>query len=299
VATICVDPFRCRVWALHDRLEECLTEKMCANEIKSIQAHGQLLPALGRPLSGDQDYDVELIYGARRLFVARHLKQKLLIEVREMTDREAIIAMDAENRHRTDISPYERGLSYRRWLSSGYFGSQGEIARELNVPPCRISRLLKLAQLPAVIVSAFGNAANIREEWGLELADVLEDPQNRASAIRAARTIAARPHDLPRPREVFKHLLTAAGCRTKLKARSRDEVVSGERGAVLFRIRQQRDTIAVLLPISNVSEESMSEIRRSLMEIVQRHCDQSEILRQRAQHSDSKRRIHSELTSSD
>src|SRR5258708_5408352 len=112
---VLVNPFRCRVWALHDRLEDHITEDSCKEEIESIASHGQLIPVLGRPLKGDVDYDVEIIYGARRLFVTRHLNVPLHVEVREITDRDAIVAMDLENRHRKDISPYERGLSYSQW----------------------------------------------------------------------------------------------------------------------------------------------------------------------------------------
>src|SRR5690242_15233583 len=99
-----VSPFRCRMWDLHDRLEGELDEAGCRDEIESMRKHGQLVPVLARALRGDPDYDFELIYGARRLWVARHLNRPVEVEVREMTDREAIIAMDVENRQRKDLS---------------------------------------------------------------------------------------------------------------------------------------------------------------------------------------------------
>src|SRR5579862_455650 len=105
-----VNPFRCCMWSLHDRLEDYLTEDTCKAELESFEKHGQLVPALGRPLHGNPDFDIELIFGARRLFVAKLLNRPLRVQVRAMNDREAILAMDVENRHRKDISPYERGL---------------------------------------------------------------------------------------------------------------------------------------------------------------------------------------------
>ena len=111
---VSVSPFRVRMWRLHDRCEEYVNEETCKAEIASFQKHGQLVPALGRVLPGDCGYDVELIYGARRLFVARHLSVPLLVEIREISDRDALIAMDIENRQRMDISPYERAMSYAR-----------------------------------------------------------------------------------------------------------------------------------------------------------------------------------------
>jgi hypothetical protein len=67
------------------------------------------------------------------------------------SDREAVIALDVENRHRKDISPYERGTSYKRWLELGHFKCQKELARALEISPSQVSRMLKLAQLPAVV----------------------------------------------------------------------------------------------------------------------------------------------------
>ncbi len=120
-SVILMDPFRCRMWDLHDRFEAAITEQSCKAEIESFQRHGQLVPVLGRPIRGDPQHEVELIYGGRRLFVARHLNKQILVEMRPMTDREAIVAMDIENRQRLDISPFERGFSYTRWLRMGLF----------------------------------------------------------------------------------------------------------------------------------------------------------------------------------
>ena len=69
---VSVNPFRCRMWDLHDRLEHLIVEDNCREEISSVSRHGQQVAALGRRLRGDPDHDVELICGARRLFVARH-----------------------------------------------------------------------------------------------------------------------------------------------------------------------------------------------------------------------------------
>lgn len=298
MTVVSVNPLRCRLWALHDRLEEHLTEEACKEQIESCRMHGQIVPALGRALQGDPEHDVEIIYGARRLFVARHLARPLLVELREMSDREALIAMDIENRQRVDISPYERGLSYHRWLRSGYFKSQGDIARELNVSASQVSRLLKLARLPAIVLEALGKVADIREEWGIELAAALDDPQRRAAVIRTARGIAGMA-ERPGSREVFTRLLAASGGGRKVKVRSRDEVVSNAHGVPVFRIRQQRNSLALLLPLQGVSQESLREIRRVMLDILQQQNDPAASRRAGAQAVEAvKRCIQSELTSS-
>jgi ParB family chromosome partitioning protein len=270
-----VNPFKCRVWELHDRLEGYLTEESCKAEIESVAKHGQLVPALGRPLRGDPEYDVEIIYGSRRLFVARLLNRNLRVDLRELSDREAIIAMDIENRHRADLSPYERGLSYQRWLRSKQFGSQDEIAQTLKISPAQVSRLVKLARLPTVVVAAFESPMDIRESWGLELVDAWEDRDKQRIIAERARQICAR-NERPNPPDIFTRLLAPAargerGARGSRKhGRGRDEVVSDEDGEPLFRIRPQRGTFALLLPRAIVTPRCLDDIKRALTELLQR-----------------------------
>jgi ParB family chromosome partitioning protein len=265
---VSVDPFRCRVWDLHDRLSEGITEESCQAEIDSFAKHGQLVPALARLLHNDASYDYELIYGARRLFAARHVNKPLLIEVREMSDEEAIIAMDLENRQRRDISPYERGLSYARWLREGYFKSQDEIAEALKISSSQVCRLLKLSRLPTVVVDAFGSATQICEGWGVDIATILEDPNRRAAALQTARRIAAVT---PRPsaRKVYRQVLASAAPGRKPRATARDTIVKGNDGIGLFRIRQQLGSIALVLPANRLSSQSLERIRAAVADILE------------------------------
>jgi len=253
-----MNPFRCRMWALHDRLDAHINESTCRAEIASFEGHGQLVAVLGRTLPGDTDHDVELITGARRLFVARHLNKPLMVELRTLGDQEALIAMDTENRLRKDISPYERALSYARWLRSGFFKSQDDIARALKVSPSQVSRILRLAQLPAVVVQAFANPTEIREAWGRSLLAKLEDRATRQALLDTARSVIAKPARLP-AHEVYRKLLSSAQGR-KLKIQRHDVVVRGADGTALFRIRHQRDTIALLLPLDHVGERTLRDI---------------------------------------
>jgi len=262
-----INPFRCRMWEFHDRLEPHINERTCRAEIASFSKHGQLVPVLGRPLRGDPGYDVELITGARRLFIARHLNRPLTVELRALSDKEALIAMDIENRLRRDISPYERALSYSQWLRTGHFESQDDIARALKISPSQVSRVLRLAQLPAVIVAAFANPTEIRENWGLKLLSRLEDPSARKALVDAARSIASRSEQCPAT-EVYRRLLGASVKGQKLMRRHHDVVVRGENGTSLFRIRHQRDLVAFLLPLENLPEGTMREISDAVARIL-------------------------------
>ncbi len=264
---VLISPFRCRLWDLHDRFESGVSEESCRAEIDSFSKHGQIVPTLGRRLRGNPDYDVELICGARRLFVARHINQDLAVELREMSDREALIVMDTENRQRADISPYERGMSYARWLRSGHFESQDDVARALKISAAQVSRLVKLSRLPAVVVDAFSSAAEIHESWGLDLIAALDDPVRRQPTIARARSIglqSPRPHGV----DVYRQLLASTGKGRRLKAISHDEVVKDDLGRPLFRIRQLRNSIALLLPVEHVPAKTLAAIRQTLSTIL-------------------------------
>ena len=269
---VSVSPFRCRMWSLHDRIDSHISETTCKVEIDSFLKHGQLVPVLGRPLQADPNHDIELIFGARRLFVARHVNGPLLVEIRDLSDVEAIVAMDIENRQRMDISPYERGVGYARWLRSGLFQSQDDIARALKISASQVSRLLKLARLPSVVVGAFQNPAEICEGWGLSLAEALEDPQKRQITLQRARALSAAPQRKSAS-DVYNELLCASARERRTKASARDEVVRNSDGAPLFRIQRRRGAIAVLLPVG-VSAGCLDAIRMSVANELARDSEQ-------------------------
>lgn len=270
-SVVAMNPFRCRVWQLHDRLEDYITEVTCRNEIASFLKHGQLIPVLGRRLSGTHDCDVELIYGARRLFVARHLNKPLLVDLREeLSDRDAVIALDIENQQRRDVSPYERGMCYARWLRAGQFSSQEDIARTLGIARSQVSRLLKLARLPSVIVGAFASGLDICEQWGMDLVDAVEDPRRRAAVIQAARAIGVGA-SRPPASDIYRMLLAAAGRGRKPKPSAHDQVIKADNGVPLFRVRQQRTSVALILPLELVTKAAMEDIQHTVAVILENH----------------------------
>ena len=255
-----IDPFFCRMWDFHDRLEHHVDELSCKAEIDSVLKHGQLVPALARRIQGDANHQVELIFGARRLFIARHLNKPLLVELRELTDAEAFVAMDIENRQRLDVSPYERGLNYLQCLRSKLFRSQEEIARVLKVSPSQVSRLIKLAQLPTVVVAAFRSPTEICETWALDLTAIMENPESRARVCIRARSIAARSPK-PTPRDTMRELICASVGGRKVKAAQRDTVVLSLLGSPLYRIRHRAQSVLLVLPLERLCADRLDQIR--------------------------------------
>ncbi len=266
---ILADPFRCRMWTHHDRLDEYITEESCRLEIESFHKKGQLSPAFGRRIHGDIQYDFELIYGARRLFVARHLNKPLAVIIGDLPDREAIAVMDIENRHRKDVSPYERGLSYARWLRQGVFHSQDDIARSLKISKSQVSRLIKLARLPTVVLKAFDSPLSISEAWGVALADAFEDVNRRSALLANARTLDRRTEALS-SQETYNYLIAASRRATTALSPSRRQVVRSSSGEPLFHFKHYHQTHVISLSCRRISQSRLAEIHEAIVQIVQR-----------------------------
>jgi ParB family transcriptional regulator, chromosome partitioning protein len=257
-----VDPAVCHLWELHHRLGEAVDEKSCISLLDSVKLHGQRLPALGRRVKSAEGESIELIYGARRLFVARQLGMGLLVDVRDIDDRAGLIEMDIENRVRTDISAYERGLGYRRWLNSGVFSTQLELAQAVGISEAHVSRLLKYAELPSAVVGAFESASVIREEWAVALARQCRDPEQRQGVLRRARAYA-QSGDVKPPERVYAVLMGGAAGFAASRS-GRDKVVKDSSGTPVLRVSFRAKTIHLIVGREQVSDSSLDEIVEQL-----------------------------------
>jgi len=190
-----IDPARCRMWERHNRDYALLTEDNCRDLIDGIRSQGQQeFPAIVRPVD-DEDYDFEVICGARRHFAVSWLRAnnytqfKYLVEARQMSDEEAFRLADIENRDREDISDYERALDYADAVARYYGGKQKAMAERLEVSQPWLSRYLQLARLPQAIVEAFSNIREIRERNARELKPLLSKPETSRAVLEEAGAI--------------------------------------------------------------------------------------------------------------
>jgi len=192
-----VDPARCRMWAGHNRDYALLTEERCADLIESIKAQGrQEMPAIVRRVSGDPDYDFEVICGARRHWSISWLRShnypdfKFLIDVREIGDEEAFRLADIENRARDDLTDLERARDYLRALDAYYDGRQKTMAERLKVSESWLTRYLDLARLPAELTRAFVNPQELGIRNAMALKGLLKPEDRKARAYKEAARLA-------------------------------------------------------------------------------------------------------------
>lgn len=192
-----VDPARCRMWAGHNRQYELLNEQRCEDLIESIKSQGrQEMPAIVRRVTGNSEFDFEVICGARRHWTISWLRAhnypefKFLIDVREIGDEEAFRLADIENRARDDLTDLERARDYLRALGAYYEGRQKTMAERLKVSESWLTRYLDLARLPDELMVAFKQPQDLGIRNAIALKALLKPEDRRTRAFAAARDLA-------------------------------------------------------------------------------------------------------------
>ena len=159
-------------------------------------------------------------------------------------------------------------MCYGSWLRKKVFSSQEEIARTLRRSPAQVSRYLKIAGLPAVVVGAFDTPNDICEAWGVDLADMWADLHRRDALARASRAIAAMP-SRPPAREIYRRLLASATQRRAASQVARDEVVKDSEGMPLFRIGMRTRWVCLMIPGDLASADILAELRSDVTRVLE------------------------------
>ena len=268
-----VDPARCRMWAGHNRLYDLLTPEDAAPLIDSIKAMGrQETPAIVRPLRGDREHDYEVIAGARRHFAVSHLREaehrgdiRFLVDVRDdLSDEEAFRISDVENREREDISDYERARDYARALGAYYDGNKKLMAERLGVDRTWLSRFVRMAELPRVILDAYGDPRRLGIRHASELYPLLGGVGAKRVLAEAGLLVTEQDErraegrdPLPPPR-VLSRLKRAAesdDAPTRLRR-------TGADGRTLFTLEDRQRSVVVTIPRDRL--EAMDELLDAL-----------------------------------
>lgn len=192
VRLIEADKIQASRWANRDlRSYEHADFSALKEEIRS--AGGNVQPIKVRPLADASDR-YEIVFGHRRHQACLELGLPVLAFVEAVSDQELFKEMERENRTRADLSPWEQGVMYRRALNDQLFSSQEQLAREIGVDPGNLSKALRLADLPQVVVQAFASPLDLQFRWAKSLNDALQrDPDGvleRASELAANRSVA-------------------------------------------------------------------------------------------------------------
>lgn len=202
VTQLLLDPARVRVWKGNARSYEHLSEESCAELIDSIIAEGgQKVPAVVRRVEGDPDHDYEVIAGTRRHWSISWLRQhsypdmQFVAQVAQLDDEAAFRLADLENRARKDVSDLERARNYAQALHDHYGSHMTRMAERLKLSKGWLSKMLKVATLPDVVVAAFASPADVQLKPAYPLAQALDDRIAAAAILREAKVLSRLQED--------------------------------------------------------------------------------------------------------
>lgn len=125
--------------------------------IRSLKENGQQSPVTG--FFGEDKDTIILIDGQSRLNGAERLGwSSLRVEVRPkpVSDQELYLQSRLANLHRSEQTPLDDAIVWRRLLDTKVFGSQVELSKKLGLSETEVSRTLSLEMLAPTVRQVLG-----------------------------------------------------------------------------------------------------------------------------------------------
>jgi ParB family transcriptional regulator, chromosome partitioning protein len=165
-----------------DRIDE--DEEDYARLRDAIKAQGQSTPVLVRP-HGVGRYMI--VYGHRRVRVARELGVPVRAVVKNLEDIAHVIAQGQENTARANLSFIEKALFGKKLLDMGQ--SKDTIKAALTIDDTLLSRMLSVVEtVPASVLDAIGAARTVgRDRWE-DLKKLVQNPAKAEDAKAIVRS---------------------------------------------------------------------------------------------------------------
>ena len=264
-----VDPKRIRPWAYHNRTEGWYTRERCQDVIDSIARDDQQVPALARKLSGDANYDYELIYGMRRRFACEVLNRKLKVRLIDADDARAAVLMHIENAERQDITPMERALSFQSQIEGKVFTTQESLSEAIGLSKGQVAKMLKAAQLMRhpTIGALFSDKSSVPVEQAYKLATLMERPGAKEVVLKAAQNLK-KGEGKPEASDVLKRLIASLDRSKKFDPVQRHYNVGAAGRVVVTRNARGKVTLAFAQGLHGVDRaellKAIEEVHRDL-----------------------------------
>jgi ParB family chromosome partitioning protein len=160
---------------VRDRLEEDRQEY--ADLLAAIRERGQDTPILVRP-HPQQSGRYMVVFGHRRLAIAKELGRPVRAVVKSLDDRAHVIAQGQENSARSNLSFIEKAMFARRLIELNYDGDNATVMAALAIDKTTLSKMLSVASLPAPILEVTRGAKSIGRDRWYDLKKLLERPAN-------------------------------------------------------------------------------------------------------------------------
>ncbi len=256
-----VDPRRCRAWTYHNRTAAWYTRERCQDLIESIARDGQQEPALARRLTGDPNFDYELIYGMRRRFACEFLNARLKLRVMDADDARAAVLMHIENADRQDITPMERALSFQTQIEAQIFPTQEALAEAIGLTKGQVSKLLKAASLmrQATLSQLFPDKSAVPVDAAYKLATLWDRPGAKEIILKAAQNLLQRDRADRPAAELLKVLISSLDRSRKFEPVQRQYNLGAAGRIVVTRNAKGKVTMAFPQGLVGVEQDSLNK----------------------------------------
>ena len=264
---VSLDPKKIRATEFKNRHDLSLLadDPKFAELLASLKAHGQEVPIRVRPIKNAAPFDFEIVSGHRRHAASLALDAETdggfrilaIIDAKASEARDLVLKMYRENEQRYDLSAFEKGRMFARWLEAGIYASQRDIGAAVGLGEAAIAKYLAVANLPAPVLGVFTDVRLISMRWGSTLSQALKT--HEAAVLRAAEKLGARK-PLPEPDVVFRALVSAASAAPS-RATSREESVRIG-GRVPLKVGSGRNRI--VLKLQHLDDGMQKELREEL-----------------------------------
>jgi ParB family transcriptional regulator, chromosome partitioning protein len=153
-----------------------------AQVLNSIRSSGQNSPALLRP-HPDTPGRYMLVFGRLRWRAARELGLKLRAVVKEISERDHVIAQGQENNARANTSFIEKALFASEIVQRKYDDDNSTALAAVGVDRPTLSKMLSVASLPRELLEGIGRAKAVGRDRWYELKRLLDKPGNLDIAL--------------------------------------------------------------------------------------------------------------------
>lgn len=224
------------------------------------QAGGNVQPIKVRKTSQDPE-KFELVFGHRRHRACLELGLPVLAMVVAIDDVSLWKEMEHENRARSDLSPWEQGVMYKRALDEGLFPSRRRLAESIGVDHSQVSKVVGLTELPTHVIEAFASPTDIQVNWVSALRAAIDRDPDTVQKI--GQSIKNGTTQCKVPRDVVKALTGTPGGVAGVEPFHTERVLHDRSGNPIGTIKSKKGgkyILELLLP-----EATIEDIERAIM----------------------------------
>jgi ParB family chromosome partitioning protein len=180
-----------------------------------LTTRGNTVPIRVHPISGAPPYTFAADYGICRIRCCLELGITVtaIVSSTELSDQKRLFQRVQENSCRSDFSPVDLGRIYLDALERKLVTNQAEFAVECGRDPALLSKAIKLASLPAVILELFDQIQDVQYRYYKPLWDAYSG-ESKDHFLLAAEVADQMPR--PRNPDEIVALLTGKGQQQKL-----------------------------------------------------------------------------------